>query len=275
MREPLSIKVLTYAMLALFVVMVAVPLFWMVATAIKTNKELYEDFSYFPRRPTIENFVRVIQREDLLTNIRNSLAVGLATTAVTVIVSSLAAFSIVRYQYRGREAVGRFILFKYVLPTAMLFVPLYAIITALGLGNTLQSLMLTYLSFTVPFCTWMLMGYFRSIPPELEEHAMVDGCTKIGAMVRILLPLSAPGLVASAIFSFTLAWNEFLLALVFTVDQRTMTVPIRLSMMVVGDQYIWGQLMAGAVLASVPIAILYFLGQRFVVQGLAAGSVKG
>ena len=275
MREPVSIRVLTYALLALFVVMVAVPLFWMVATAIKTNKELYEDFTYLPRHPTIENFVRVIQREDLLTNIRNSLAVGLATTAITVVVSSLAAFSIVRYKYRGREAVGKFILFKYVLPTAMLFVPLYAIVTALGLGNTLQALMLTYLSFTVPFCTWMLMGYFRSIPPELEEHAMVDGCTKIGAMVRILLPLSAPGLVASAIFSFTLAWNEFLLALVFTVDQRTMTVPIRLSMMVVGDQYIWGQLMAGAVLASVPIAILYFLGQRFVVQGLAAGSVKG
>jgi multiple sugar transport system permease protein len=269
------VKGLTYALLALFVVMVAVPLFWMVTTAIKTNKELYEDFSYFPRRPTLENFVRVIQREDLLTNIRNSLVVGLTTTAITIVVSALAAFSIVRYRYRGREMIGKFILFKYVLPTAMLFVPLYAIVTALGLGNTLQSLMVTYLSFTVPFCTWMLMGYFRSIPPELEEHAMVDGCTKVGALVRILLPLSAPGLVASAIFSFTLAWNEFLLALVFTVDTRTMTVPIRLSMMVVGDQYIWGQLMAGAVLASVPVAILYFIGQRFVVQGLSAGAVKG
>ena len=275
MRETLAVNTLTYACLALFVVMVAVPLFWMVTTAIKTNKELYEDFSYFPRRPTLQNFVRVIQRDDLLTNIRNSLAVALTTTAITVVVSALAAFSIVRYRYRGRELIGRFILFKYVLPTAMLFVPLYAIVTALGLGNTLQSLMLTYLSFTVPFCTWMLMGYFRSIPPELEEHAMVDGCTKVGALVRILLPLSAPGLVASAIFSFTLAWNEFLLALVFTVDQRTMTVPIRLSMMVVGDQYIWGQLMAGAVLASVPVAILYFIGQRFFVQGLAAGAVKG
>jgi multiple sugar transport system permease protein len=274
-REPLAVKGLTYACLALFVVMVAVPLFWMVTTAIKTNKELYEDFSYLPRRPTLENFVRVIEREDLLTNIRNSLAVALTTTAVTVAVSALAAFSIVRYRYRGREMIGKFILFKYVLPTAMLFVPLYAIVTALGLGNTLQSLMLTYLSFTVPFCTWMLMGYFRSIPPELEEHAMVDGCTKIGALLRILLPLSGPGLVASAIFSFTLAWNEFLLALVFTVDHRTMTVPIRLSMMVVGDQYIWGQLMAGAVLASVPVAILYFIGQRFVVQGLSAGAVKG
>jgi multiple sugar transport system permease protein len=275
MREPLSIRATTYGLLALFVFVVAVPLFWMVTTALKTNKDLYEDFSYLPSRPTLEHFVRVVQREDLLTNIRNSLAVASTVTVVTVVVSAFAAFSIVRYRYRGREWVGRLILFKYLLPTAMLFVPLYAIVVAMGLGNTLKSLMLTYLSFTVPFCTWMLMGYFRSIPPELEEHAMVDGCTKIGALFRILFPLSAPGIVASAIFSFTLAWNEFLLALVFTSDHSTMTVPIKLSMMVVGDQYIWGQLMAGAVLASVPITILYFLGQRFVVQGLAAGAVKG
>ena len=275
MREPLSIRVLTYGLLACFVLMVAVPLFWMVTTALKTNKDLYEDFSYLPSRPTIQHFVRVIQREDLLRNIWNSFAVASTTTAVTVVVSAMAAFSIVRYRYLGREGIGRFILFKYVLPTAMLFVSLYAIVVALGLGNTLKSLMLTYLSFTVPFCTWMLMGYFRSIPAELEEHAMVDGCTKIGALFRILLPLSAPGLVASAIFSFTLAWNEFLLALVFTSDHTTMTVPIKLSMMVVGDQYIWGQLMAGAILASIPIAVLYFIGQRFVVKGLAAGAVKG
>ena len=275
MRDPLSIRVLTYTLLTLFVLMVAIPLFWMVTTALKTNKALYEDFSYLPTRPTFEHFVRVIQREDLLRNIWNSFAVASTTTVVTVFVSAFAAFSIVRYRYRGREWIGRFILFKYLLPTAMLFVPLYAIVVALGLGNTLKSLMLTYLSITVPFCTWMLMGYFRAIPPELEEHAMVDGCTKIGALFRILLPLSAPGIVASAIFSFTLSWNEFLLALVFTSDQTTMTVPIKLSMMVVGDQYIWGQLMAGAILASVPITILYFIGQRFVVQGLSAGAVKG
>jgi multiple sugar transport system permease protein len=275
MRESLSIRATTYALLAIFVFLVAVPLFWMVTTALKSNKDLYEDFSYFPTKPTFQHFVRVITREDLLTNIRNSLVVASTTTAVTVVVSAFAAFSIVRYRYWGREWVGRLILFKYLLPTAMLFVPLYTIVVALGLGNTLQSLMLTYLSFTVPFCTWMLMGYFRSIPPELEEHAMVDGCTKIGALFRILFPLSAPGIVASAIFSFTLAWNEFLLALVFTSDHTTMTIPIKLSMMVVGDQYIWGQLMAGAVLASVPIAILYVLAQRFVVEGLAAGAVKG
>jgi multiple sugar transport system permease protein len=275
MRDPLPIRVLTYGLLTIFVLMVAVPLFWMVTTALKTNKALYEDFSYLPTSPTIEHFVRVIQREDLLRNIWNSFAVASTVTVVTVLVSALAAFSIVRYRYRGREWVGRFILFKYLLPTAMLFVPLYAIVVTLGLGNTLQSLMLTYLTITVPFCTWMLMGYFRAIPAELEEHAMVDGCTKIGALFRILLPLSAPGIVASAIFSFTLSWNEFLLALVFTSDHTTMTIPIKLSMMVVGDQYIWGQLMAGAVLASVPIAVLYFIAQRFVVQGLAAGAVKG
>ena len=274
MRDTLGAKVVTYGLLAMFVIMVAVPLFWMVTTAIKTNKELYEDFSYFPQRPTLENFVRVIVREKLLTNIRNSFSVSMITTLITVIVSSLAAYSIVRYRYPGREWIGRIILFKYLLPSAMLFVPLYVIVTALGLGNTQQGLILTYLTFTIPFCTWMLMGYFRGMPIELEEQAMVDGCTKIGAMLRILLPLSAPGLVASAIFSFTLAWNEFLLALVITMDQSTMTVPIKLSMMVVGDQYIWGQLMAGAVLASIPVGILYFIGQRFVVQGLAAGAVK-
>ena len=274
MRDTLGAKVVTYGLLAVFVIMVAVPLFWMVTTAIKTNKELYEDFSYIPQRPTLENFVRVIVREKLLTNIRNSFSVAMITTLITVIVSSLAAYSIVRYRYPGREWIGRIILFKYLLPSAMLFVPLYVIVTALGLGNTQQGLILTYLTFTIPFCTWMLMGYFRGMPVELEEQAMVDGCTKIGAMLRILLPLSAPGLVASAIFSFTLAWNEFLLALVITMDQSTMTVPIKLSMMVVGDQYIWGQLMAGAVLASIPVGILYFIGQRFVVQGLAAGAVK-
>ena len=274
MRDTLASKTLTYLFLMLFVFMVAVPLFWMVTTAIKTNKELYEDFSYFPRQLTLENFTRVIVREGLLTNIRNSFTVATATTIITVIVSAMAAFSITRYRYRGRDWIGRIILFKYLLPSAMLFIPLYVIVTALGLGNTQQGLALTYLTITIPFCTWMLMGYFRSMPVELEEQAMVDGCTKFGALVRILLPLSAPGLVASAIFSFTLSWNEFLLALVITMDQSTMTVPIKLSMMVVGDQYIWGQLMAGAVLASVPVAILYFIGQRFVVQGLAAGAVK-
>jgi multiple sugar transport system permease protein len=274
MRDTTGSKVLTYALLTVFVAMVAVPLFWMVTTAIKTNKELYEDFSYFPQRATLENFVRVIVREKLLTNIRNSFSVAMITTMITVVISALAAYSIVRYRYPGRDWIGRLILFKYLLPTAMLFVPLYVIVTALGLSNTQQGLILTYLTFTIPFCTWMLMGYFRGMPVELEEQAMVDGCTKIGAMLRILLPLSAPGLVASAIFSFTLAWNEFLLALVITMDQSTMTVPIKLSMMVVGDQYIWGQLMAGAVLASIPVAVLYFIGQRFVVQGLAAGAVK-
>jgi len=274
MRDSLSVQALTYGFLAIFVIMVAVPLYWMVTTAIKTNKELYEEFSYVPRKLTLENFERVIVREELLTNIRNSFSVAMSTTLFTVVVSAMAAFSIVRYRYRGRDWIGRVILFKYLLPSAMLFIPLYVIVTALGLGNTQQGLMLTYLTFTIPFCTWMLMGYFRGMPVELEEQAMVDGCSKIGALMRILLPLSAPGLVASAIFSFTLSWNEFLLALVITMDQSTMTVPIKLTMMVVGDQYIWGQLMAGAVLASIPVAVLYFIGQRFVVQGLAAGAVK-
>src|SRR5215471_21340523 len=141
MRDTLASKVLTYGLLTVFVIMVAVPLFWMLTTAIKTNKELYEDFSYVPQHPTLENFVRVIVREKLLTNIRNSFSVSMITIIITVLVSSLAAFSIVRYRYPGREWIGRLILFKYLLPSAMLFVPLYAIVVAGGLGNTLKSLM--------------------------------------------------------------------------------------------------------------------------------------
>ena len=275
MREPLSIRVTTYALLALFVFMVAVPLFWMVTTALKTNKDLYEDFTYLPRHPTLQHFIRVIERDGLLTNIWNSFAVASVTTAVTVVVSAFAAFSIVRYKYRGREWIGRFILFKYVLPTAMLFVSLYAIVVALGLGNTLKSLMLTYLSFTVPFCTWMLMGYFKSIPVELEEAALIDGCNRLGVLFRIVLPLSTPALVVVCLFSFTQAWNEFLYALVITNSLATRTVTVGLTQMLGEDVFYWGQMMAGALITALPPVIMYTLAQRLVIKGLVMGGVKG
>lgn len=267
--------VVRHAVLLLFALMVAIPIYWMVTTSIKTNRELYEEFTYFPNNPTLENFTRVIVREQFATNVGNSLIVGIATTALTLVISALAAFSIVRFRYRGRHTIGQLVLFKYLIPTSLLFIPLYSIVTGLGLGNSLQALVLTYLTFTVPFCTWMLMGYFRSIPADLEEQAMVDGSSKVGALARVLIPLSAPGLVASAIFSFTLAWNEFLLALVFINRPDLQTVPVKLAGMIVGDQYVWGMIMAGAILASVPVVALYFLAQRFVVAGLAAGAVKG
>jgi len=208
-------------------------------------------------------------------NIQNSVIVATTTTVVSVTMSVLAAFAVVRLRFYGRVWIARLILFKYLLPTTLIYIPLFLVVNGLGLANTLQSLIFTYLSFSIPFATWLLMGYFRGIPAELEEQAMIDGCSRIGAMLRVLLPIAAPGVVAAAIFTFTGAWNEFLLALVFINRPALQTVPVKLSSMIVGDQYVWGSIMAGAILASLPVVVLYFLAQRFVVSGLAAGAVKG
>jgi multiple sugar transport system permease protein len=256
-------------------IFVSLPLYSMVLTAFKTDKEIYDDFTYIPRQPTLSQFERVIVKERIFINIRNSLIVATTATVVAVTMSTLAAFAVVRLRFRGRVWVARLILFKYLLPTTLIYIPLFLVVNTLGLTNTLQSLIFTYLSFSIPFATWLLMGYFRGIPPELEEQAMIDGCSRLGAMWRVLLPIAAPGLVAACIFTFTGAWNEFLLALVFINKPDLQTVPVKLAGMIVGDQYVWGAIMAGAILASVPVVTLYFLAQRFIVSGLAAGAVKG
>src|SRR4051812_19733527 len=259
-------------LLALFV---SLPLYSMIVTAFKTDKEIYDDFTYIPRQPTLIQFERVLGKERFFINIRNSLIVASTTTVLAVSMSVLAAFAVVRLRFHGRVWIARIILFKYLLPTTLLYIPLFLVVNGIGLANTLQSLIFTYLSFSIPFATWLLMGYFRGIPPDLEEQAMIDGCSRVGAMVRVLLPVAAPGVVAAAIFTFTGAWNEFLLALVFINRADLQTVPVKLAGMIVGDQYVWGAIMAGAILASLPVVVLYFLAQRFVVSGIAAGAVKG
>ena len=254
---------------------VSMPLYSMVVTAIKTDREIYDDFTYVPKQPSMVQFERVIVKERFIVNLRNSMIVATTSTVVAVSMSVLAAFAVVRLRFTGRIWIARIILFKYLLPTSLIYIPLFLVVNSLGLTNTLQSLIFTYLSFSIPFATWLMMGYFRGIPPELEEQAMIDGCSRLGAMVRVLLPVAAPGLVAASIFTFTGAWNEFLLALVFISRPDLQTVPVKLAGMIVGDQYVWGMIMAGAILASVPVIALYFLAQRFVVAGLAAGAVKG
>ncbi|MCC6180093.1 MAG: carbohydrate ABC transporter permease [Chloroflexi bacterium] len=254
---------------------VLLPLYTMVTTAIKTDHEIYDDFTYIPRNPSLVQFQRVLGPEEFGRNIVNSLIVSTSATVISIAMSALAAFAVVRLRFSGRVWVARIILFKYLLPTSLLYIPLFLVINGIGLANTLQSLIFTYLSFSIPFATWLLMGYFRGIPAELEEAAMIDGCSRLGALMRVLLPVAAPGVVAAAIFTFTGAWNEFLLALVFINRPDLQTVPVKLAGMIVGDQYVWGTIMAGALISSVPVIVLYFLAQRFVVSGLSAGAVKG
>jgi multiple sugar transport system permease protein len=268
-------RVLVYGLLGLLALTVLFPIYYMVLISLKLPKDIYRTPSLLPVGATLKNYVDLLTAQNFLVNVRNSLVVAAAATVVSVSISCLAAYSLVRLKYRYRSWIGRLILFSYLTPASLLFIPLSVIIARLGLGNTLHGLILIYLTFAAPLSTWLLMGFFRGIPADLEEQAMVDGARRLQALFRIVLPLSAPGLVAVSVFTFTGAWNELLLALIFTTSPDIRTVPVALQYLITGDVFRWGLIMAGAVTAAVPVMVLYYLAQRFMVQGLAAGSVKG
>lgn len=264
-----------YAILVVVVLIVAFPIYWMFTISLKIPRDIYRTPALWPDFITSDNYRELIVEKDFLTNIKNSLIVAGSVTMVSLIISSFAAYSIIRFKYRFRGLIGRLILFAYLTPVSLLFIPLSIIVARLHLGNSLMGLVIVYLTFSIPLSTWLLSGYFRGVPAELEEQAMVDGSGRLGALFRILIPLSAPGLVAVAIFTFTGAWNELLLALIFITSEHKRTVPLGLNYLITGDVFLWGPIMAGAVLSSLPVIVLYFLAQRFMVAGMTSGSVKG
>jgi multiple sugar transport system permease protein len=264
-----------YLTLAIVCLIILFPIYWMVSISFKTPRDIYRVPTLVPQTLVLDNYRELLIKREFLVNIRNSLIVASLTTLVAVFIAALAAYSLVRMKYRHRGLIGRLILMAYLTPASMLFIPLSVIVARLQLGNALHGLVIVYLAFSTPFSTWLLMGYFKGIPADLEEQAMVDGATRLGAMVRILLPLAAPGLVAVSIFTFTGAWNELLLALIFITSEDKRTVPLALQYLITGDVFRWGPIMAGAVFSAVPVMVLYFLAQRYMVQGLAAGAVKG
>jgi multiple sugar transport system permease protein len=273
-RNLLSL-IAVYAIMLLVAVVVIFPIYWMFSISLKLPREIYRLPALLPQNPTWDNYRVLIEEKGYLTNIRNSIIVASSVTVVSLLVSSFAAYSIVRFKYRFRGLVGRIILLTYLTPGSLLFIPLSIIVARLHMGNSLWGLIVLYMTFSIPLSTWLLSGYFRSVPPDLEEQAMVDGTSQLGALFRILLPLSLPGLAAVGIFTFTAAWNELLFALIFITSEDLRTVPLGLNYLITGDVLLWGPIMAGAVLAAVPVMILYFLAQRFMVQGMTAGSVKG
>jgi multiple sugar transport system permease protein len=268
-------KTIIYTLLALLALMILFPIYFMVTVSLKSPRDIYRTPSLLPVNLTLANYIDLVETRGFLRNIANSVIVAGASTLVSVTFASMAAYSLVRLKYLYRDWIGRFILFTYLTPSALLFIPLSVIISRLQLGNTLHGLVFVYLTFAAPLSTWLLMGYFRGIPIDLEEQAMVDGATRLQAFYKILLPLSAPGLVACAVFTFTAAWNELLFGLIFITSPTLQTVPVALSYLITGDVFRWGLIMAGAVFAALPVMILYFFAQRFVVQGMAAGAVKG
>lgn len=268
-------KMLYYGLLLVVALGILFPIYYMLIISLKLPKDIYRTPSLLPINTTLQNYVDLLEKGNFLINIRNSLFVAISSTVVSLLFSSMAAYSLVRLRYLFRNWVGRLILFTYLTPSAVLFIPLSVIIARLELGNTLHGLIFVYLTFSTPLSTWMLMGYFKSIPVDLEEQAMVDGATRIQAFYRILLPLSAPALVAVGVLAFTAAWNELLFGLIFITSPDLRTVPVAINYLITGDVFRWGLIMAGSVLAALPVMVLYYLSQRFMVEGLAAGSVKG
>ena len=267
---------LSFVLLALVLVIVLFPIYWMLVTAFKPKMELYKpNPTLWPSNPTFEAALHLFQRTPFFVQLRNSVLISGVVTSVAIVASSLAGYSISRLRFPGRDFVASSIFFTYLIPGTMTLIPLYVLMSNLGLLNSLYCLMLSFLSFTVPYSTWMLKGYFTSIPMELEEAAMIDGCTRLGALARVVFPLAAPGVAAVGVYTFTMSWNQYLLPMLFNNKEELWTMPVALAGWIYGDVFMWGEIMSGALIMSFPVLILYFLGQRFLVAGLTAGAVKG
>jgi len=266
----------SYGILGVLLLMVLFPFYWMTITSLKSEDQMRSLVSMFWPSPVVfENYDQLLRKTDFTSWFTNSAIVAVSSTLLATAVGTIGAYALARLRFRGRAFMSSATLITYLVPPSILFIPLYAQIRTLGLSDSLAGLIAAYPSFTVPFVTWLLMGYFESIPVELEESAMIDGATRFGAFRRIILPLAAPGVLAAALYAFTQAWNEFLYALVFITDVKQRTLPVGLSSFITGDVYGWGYLMAGAVLTTVPVIVVYIYLQKYMVEGLTAGSVKG
>ncbi|MBI2219198.1 MAG: carbohydrate ABC transporter permease [Candidatus Rokubacteria bacterium] len=277
-RRRLARKVLVHLALVPFLAFALFPFFYMAVTSLKTDRELYDRQAVpllISQGPTIEHYTKLLWETAFLTWTKNSLLVTLISTTVSLVIGTIAAYALARLKFPGVGSFGTGIFVTYLVPTSLLFLPLAQVVNWLGLGDSKWSLVVTYPTFLVPFCTWLLMGYFRTVPKEVEECAMVDGATRLQALIRIVLPIAVPGLVCAALFAFTLSWNEFIYALTFTSSSEEITASVGVtSELIRGDIYYWGSLMAGAVLGSVPIVILYVFFLDYYVSGLTAGAVK-
>lgn len=269
--------VMIYLPLACFVFILLFPFYWMAITAFKPNHELYNLRDYNPlwiSSPTLDHIYHLLFNTAYPSWLLTTMSIAVASTVLSLFASTLAAYAIQRLRYTGSQYVGLAIYLAYLVPPSILFIPLAVMVFNLGLYDSPFALILTYPTFLIPFCTWLLIGYFKSIPYELEECALIDGATRLQILTKITLPLATPGLISAGIFSFTLSWNEFIYALAFIQSSENKTVPVAvLTQLVQGDDYQWGALMAGALFGSIPVALFYSFFVEYYVSSLT-GAVK-
>jgi len=277
-RRKLTQRIAAHLALLPFLIFALFPFYHMALTSLKQNRELYDRNAVpllITKGPTLEHYTKLLWETAFLTWTKNSLLVTVLSTFGSLVIGTIAAYALSRLKFFAVETLGTAIFVTYLVPTSLLFLPLAQVVNWLGLGDSKWALVVTYPTFLVPFCTWLLMGYFRTVPKEVEECAMVDGATRIQALWRIVLPIAVPGLVCAALFAFTFSWNEFIYALTFisSTAQKTTTVGVTAEL-IRGDIFYWGSLMAGAVLGSVPIVLVYVVFMDYYVSGLTQGAIK-
>jgi N,N'-diacetylchitobiose transport system permease protein len=252
------------------------PVFWMVSTALKANSQIYGFTpTWFPGHPTVRHFTDAIHRANFWTDVKNSVIIVIVTVAIALALSFLAAVALAKYRFTGRKLFIVLMIGIQMLPPAGLIIPLYVVLGRHNQVDRLSGVILVYLTFALPFCVWTLRGFLIGIPKELEEAAMVDGSTRLGAFVRILLPLVAPGLVATSVFAFITSWNEFIFANTLLHSGNKQTITVWLSYLYGGNRFVdWGEIMAASTLIAIPVVIFFLLVQRRIAFGLTAGAVK-
>lgn len=259
----------------LLVAAIAFPLYWAVIASFTPESRLFASPTIVPRSLVLDHYRALFGGRDFWTPVRNSLIVAGATTVVSVLLGAVCAYALARLRFRGKAPTLAFVLAVSMFPQISIVSPLYLLLRELGLLNTYAGLVLPYLTFAMPLAIWLLVGFFRQLPPELEEAGMMDGAGRLRILWEIVLPLSGPGLATTAILTFLYSWNEFLFALSFTLGPERYTVPVAIALFRGQYQVPWGQILAGAVVATLPVAVIVFVAQRRIIAGLTSGAVKG
>ena len=275
MKAKRTSKILSRVFIVLCLIVALFPIYWMLCTSLKSDGEIYQKIpTMIPKRFTVEAYSYLVTKTNFLNAIKNSLLVATVVSLLSIAVAYPTAYTLARTKFRGRRVLSKAVLFTYMLPTSVLYIPLYILVARLGLTNTLWGLVLIYPTFTLPYVAWILIPHVQSIPVALEEAAMMDGCSHFMIMYRIIFPLALPGIISTTIFAFAMCWGEYLYALVNLTSATVQTFPLVISSLIYGDMPPWNQLMAGAIMACIPIIIIYMLASSSLVGGATAGGVK-
>tara|TARA_B100001093_G_scaffold272251_1_gene260224 strand:- start:109 stop:963 length:855 start_codon:yes stop_codon:yes gene_type:complete len=275
-HQKITNQIIIYAVLSVCVLILAFPLIWMLSVSLKPTVETFSlPPKLIPSSLYLDGYIKIFNNDQYTRFLFNSYLLGIVVTGLSVIIGTLAAYGFSRYRFFGDRAAKLFVITTQMVPTITLLIPLFGVIVWLKLYDSMWGLILTYLTFSLPYAVIMMNGYLDTIPKDFDEAATIDGCTPIGVLFKVLLPIATPGIISTAVYTFLLAWNEFLFALALTRSIEMRTVPVGISMMVGEFGLKWDEMMAFSVIGSLPVLILFMSVQRFVISGLSAGGVKG